>query len=79
VVSGGDVHLGGTLAIPPNAVGVAVFAHGSGSSRLSPRNRQVAATLQAAGVGTLLFDLLTEHEAGDRWAVVGLAPVSSAA
>jgi dienelactone hydrolase len=43
-----------------------VFAHGSGSSRLSPRNQAVAETLHQAGLGTLLFDLLTEAEAYDR-------------
>jgi pimeloyl-ACP methyl ester carboxylesterase len=46
--------------------GVVVFAHGSGSSRLSIRNRQVAETLQRRGFGTLLFDLLTAEEAADR-------------
>jgi pimeloyl-ACP methyl ester carboxylesterase len=58
--------LAGTLSVPADAVGVVVFAHGSGSSRLSPRNRQVAATLNEAGLATLLFDLLTPPEAGDR-------------
>ncbi|WP_284614772.1 dienelactone hydrolase family protein [Aquabacterium humicola] len=46
--------------------GIVVFAHGSGSSRLSPRNRQVAQALQRQGLGTLLFDLLTPDEADDR-------------
>lgn len=54
--------LPGTLALPRGATGVVAFAHGSGSSRHSPRNRAVAATLQAAGLGTLLFDLLSEEE-----------------
>jgi putative phosphoribosyl transferase len=54
--------LQGTLTVPPGAVGVVLFAHGSGSSRLSPRNRRVAAALQEAGLATLLFDLLTEKE-----------------
>lgn len=58
--------LPGTLAVPSGASGVVLFAHGSGSSRLSPRNRQVAAVLQQAGIGTLLFDLLTESESHDR-------------
>ncbi|MBR0683108.1 hydrolase [Roseomonas eburnea] len=58
--------LEGTLVLPPGAAGVVVFAHGSGSSRFSPRNREVAGALQAAGLGTLLFDLLTEGEAEDR-------------
>jgi dienelactone hydrolase len=52
----------GTLAVPARASGVVVFAHGSGSSRFSPRNREVAGSLQHAGFGTLLFDLLTESE-----------------
>lgn len=60
------VSLVGDLTIPPHAKGVVVFAHGSGSSRLSPRNRAVAQVLKQAGLGTLLFDLLTEHEARDR-------------
>lgn len=54
--------LPGTLALPRGARGVVAFAHGSGSSRHSPRNRAVAATLQAAGFGVLLFDLLSEDE-----------------
>ncbi len=54
--------LQGTLTIPSGAVGVVLFAHGSGSSRLNSRNRQVAADLQEAGLATLLFDLLTERE-----------------
>ena len=54
--------LSGDLEIPPNAVGLVLFAHGSGSSRFSRRNRAVAEVLRASGVGTLLFDLLTEDE-----------------
>jgi putative phosphoribosyl transferase len=54
--------LDGTLEMPAGAAAVILFAHGSGSSRHSPRNRQVAQTLQEAGLGTLLFDLLSEHE-----------------
>jgi putative phosphoribosyl transferase len=54
--------LAGDLVVPPAARGVVLFAHGSGSSRHSPRNKQVAAALQAAGYGTLLLDLLTEAE-----------------
>ncbi|MFO1314363.1 MAG: alpha/beta hydrolase [Burkholderiales bacterium] len=54
--------LPGTLALPPAACGVVLFAHGSGSSRLSPRNAVVARALHGAGVGTLLFDLLTPGE-----------------
>ncbi|QBR01022.1 dienelactone hydrolase family protein [Paraburkholderia pallida] len=57
-----DVTLGGTLEIPDAARAMVVFAHGSGSSRFSPRNRQVAAGLHRAGFATLLFDLLTPEE-----------------
>ena len=56
------VHLPGMLGVPPDAKGIVLFAHGSGSSRLSPRNNYVARVLRAAGVGTLLFDLLTAEE-----------------
>ncbi|NLZ42775.1 MAG: hypothetical protein GX886_16265, partial [Comamonadaceae bacterium] len=48
----------GELVVPPEAGGVVLFAHGSGSNRLSPRNRQVAERLHAEGLATLLFDLL---------------------
>ncbi|WP_267243417.1 phosphoribosyltransferase family protein [Streptomyces sp. PR69] len=65
-VTAGPVRLQGHLTIPEGAVGVVMFAHGSGSSRHSPRNRFVAAGLNEAGLGTLLFDLLTEQEAHDR-------------
>ena len=61
-----SVRLEGELVIPEGSRGVVLFAHGSGSSRLSPRNQYVAQTLQQAGVGTLLFDLLTDEEAEDR-------------
>lgn len=54
--------LPGNLTLPPRATGLVIFAHGSGSSRLSPRNRRVAAYLNNAGFATLLFDLLTELE-----------------
>jgi putative phosphoribosyl transferase len=56
------VMLHGDLSIPANAQGVVLFAHGSGSSRHSPRNQFVARTIREAGVGTLLFDLLTKEE-----------------
>jgi putative phosphoribosyl transferase len=60
--------LKGELAIPPGAAGVVLFAHGSGSSRHSPRNQFVARTLREHGLGTLLFDLLTpEEEEEDRF------------
>jgi pimeloyl-ACP methyl ester carboxylesterase len=59
----GTVRLSADLIVPPGARGVIVFAHGSGSSRLSPRNREVAAALREGGIfGTLLFDLLTAEE-----------------
>ena len=58
----GGVMLAGTLAMPERALGIVLFAHGSGSSRHSPRNRFVAATLRKARLGTLLFDLLTGDE-----------------
>ena len=58
--------LPGTLQIPPAADSVIVFAHGSGSSRLSTRNRAVADALNAAGIATFLFDLLTPDEERDR-------------
>ncbi|RLV04618.1 hydrolase [Streptomyces griseocarneus] len=58
--------LDGELAVPRGAHGIVVFAHGSGSSRRSPRNRAVAVGLGGAGLGTLLFDLLTEEEADNR-------------
>lgn len=57
-----DVSLDGSLSVPEDAGGVVLFAHGSGSSRLSPRNSFVAQQLQKAGFGTLLFDLLTREE-----------------
>lgn len=57
-----DVILQGNLAIPENATGIVIFSHGSGSSRLSPRNNYVAEILQKKGLATLLSDLLTEKE-----------------
>jgi len=62
----GVVALPGELAAPEGARGVVVFAHGSGSGRLSPRNLMVAQTLRDRGLATLLFDLLTDGEARDR-------------
>jgi putative phosphoribosyl transferase len=62
----GPIGLGGHLTIPEGALGTVVFAHGSGSSRHSPRNRHVADELNRAGLGTLLFDLLTPIEESDR-------------
>jgi putative phosphoribosyl transferase len=57
-----EATLEGTLVLPKDADGLVLFAHGSGSSRHSPRNRYVAQVLHAHGIGTLLFDLLTRHE-----------------
>lgn len=57
-----DAELPGDLCVPVEAKGLVIFAHGSGSSRLSPRNRSVAESLNEAGFATLLFDLLTETE-----------------
>lgn len=62
----GDVELEGMLAVPEGASGLVVFAHGSGSSRKSPRNNFVAEVIRDRGLGTLLFDLLTEAEDRDR-------------
>lgn len=67
----GDVEIGaqrlpGFLNLPPDPIGLVVFAHGSGSSRLSPRNRTVARGMVGCRLATLLFDLLTEREAFDR-------------
>lgn len=62
----GGVVLAGDLTLPQRAAALVIFAHGSGSSRLSPRNREVAATLHGAGLATLLFDLLTDEEGRHR-------------
>jgi putative phosphoribosyl transferase len=65
VLSSG-ARLAGHLTVPGRATGIVIFAHGSGSSRHSPRNRYVAAVLTEAGLGTLLLDLLTPDEEADR-------------
>ena len=66
-IAAGRVRLEADLSLPEGATGLVLFAHGSGSSRFSPRNRQVAARLNAVGLGTLLADLLTrDEEAVDR-------------
>ena len=57
-----EVILKGDLVLPKKTIGIVIFSHGSGSSRLSSRNRLVAETLQQQGIGTFLFDLLTEEE-----------------
>jgi len=69
VVQIGAVRLVGDLTVPEVCSGLVVFAHGSGSSRHSPRNRFVAAALNSVGLGTLLFDLLTPDEEFERRAV----------
>src|SRR4051794_41829011 len=61
-ISADRVRLAGDLVLPPDARAVVVFAHGSGSGRFSPRNRAVAGVLVAAGLATLLMDLLTADE-----------------
>src|SRR3954454_19379102 len=67
-VAAGPTTLEGNLGVPEEALGVVLFAHGSGSGRHSPRNRFVARQLREAGLGTLLVDLLTEaEEAEDRY------------
>lgn len=68
IPAGDGLLLGGTLAIPEAARGVVLFAHGSGSSRRSPRNRYVAGELQRRRLATLLMDLLTEgEEESEKW------------
>lgn len=61
-IESGPAQLEGDLLIPPDAQGLVIFAHGSGSSRFSPRNKQVATVLNRAGLATLLMDLLTPEE-----------------
>ncbi len=61
-VAAGSISLEGNLSVPEDACGLVLFAHGSGSSRLSPRNQHVASVLYEAGLATLLFDLLTGEE-----------------
>ena len=61
-IEAGPVLLNGELKVPEKASGIVLFAHGSGSSRHSPRNQYVARVIRNAGVGTLLFDLLTGRE-----------------
>ena len=65
-VQAGGLQVPGNLGLPDGAAGIVVFAHGSGSSRHSLRNREVAARLHGAGLATLLFDLLTPAEEADR-------------
>ena len=65
--------LQGSLAVPGGASGIVLFAHGTASSRLSPRNMHVARALNEAGLATLLFDLLLPHEAQDRQRVFDIS------
>jgi putative phosphoribosyl transferase len=69
----GRRRLPGELVLPAAPTGLVLFAHGSGSSRLSPRNIFVADVLHASSLGTLLFDLLTDAEAADRTNVFDIA------
>jgi pimeloyl-ACP methyl ester carboxylesterase len=62
LIPSGTVQLEGELNVPSGGSGIVLFAHGSGSSRHSPRNQFVARTLRESGIGTLLFDLLTQDE-----------------
>lgn len=75
-VVAGVLRLGGHLTVPENATGVVVFAHGSGSSRHSPRNRYIATVLNKAGLATLLFDLLSIEEEFDRANVFDISLLS---
>jgi putative phosphoribosyl transferase len=76
-VTAGRVSVAGHLTIPEHPQGVVVFAHGSGSSRHSPRNRYVAEVLNKAGFATVLFDLLTPDEERNRANVFDIALLAS--
>lgn len=76
-IPAGELTLQGDLVVPSGAIGLVLFAHGSGSSRLSARNRAVADTLHGAHLATLLFDLLTEDEAIQRASVFDIALLAS--
>src|SRR2546421_3982920 len=73
----GPQRLKGLLGGPADAEGLVIFAHGSGSGRLSPRNNRVAASLREAGLATLLLDLLTPEEERDRANVFDIALLAS--
>jgi putative phosphoribosyl transferase len=73
----GPHRLQGLLGVPGNASGLVIFAHGSGSGRLSPRNNRVAAKLRSAGLATLLIDLLTQEEERDRANVFDISLLAS--
>ena len=75
-IASGRSSLPGEFTVPLDAAGIAVFAHGSGSSRLSPRNVAVARALNERGVATLLFDLLIPDEADDRGNVFDISLLS---
>ncbi len=77
VIDVDGVQLEGRLSVPDGATGMVLFAHGSGSSRTSPRNRFVARKLNLAGMGTLLFDLLTKREEADRRNVFAIELLAS--
>ncbi|MCW2911174.1 MAG: hypothetical protein JWL68_5963 [Actinomycetia bacterium] len=77
IVMAGPVPLPGRLTVPAGARGVVVFAHGSGSSRSSPRNMFVAGALHVVGLGSLLFDLLTPEEEADRANVFDIGLLAS--
>lgn len=75
-IPAGSVRLLGRLTVPVGARSIVLFVHGSGSSRFSPRNRYVADVLNQAGLGTLLFDLLSSDEEGDRAKVFDIGLLS---
>jgi len=73
----GPYELKGLLGVPPEPTGLVIFAHGSGSGRLSPRNNQVAAALRDRALATLLIDLLTPAQEHDRANVFDIALLAS--
>ena len=77
MILAGPARLAGHLSTPGGGAGMVLFAHGSGSSRRSPRNRFVADVLASAGLGTLLFDLLTAEEGQDRANVFDIGLLAS--
>jgi putative phosphoribosyl transferase len=77
VIAAGPARLAGDLSTPGGGAGMVLFAHGSGSGRRSPRNRFVADVLATAGLGTLLFDLLTAEEEQDRANVFDIGLLAS--
>ncbi len=77
IIDADGTRLAGILTVPDRAAGLVLFAHGSGSGRNSPRNQSVAASLNRAGLGTLLADLLTEDEAANRARVFDIPLLAS--